>query len=171
MPRRIKLNPHLSVGELEQRYRQADDPVERTHFQVLWLLGGGRTTAQVADVTGYSPHWVRQLATRYNRGGPGAMGDRRQHNPGGRWLLSAQQRDELDRALAQPPGDGGLWDSRKVADWMASHTGRAVHAQRGWDYLRLLGYSPQVPRPRHRKADPDAQEQFKKNAAAVRGAG
>lgn len=171
MPRHITLDPHLSVVELQQRYRQADDPVERTHFQMLWLLGSGRTTAQVAEVIGYSPHWVRQLVARYNHSGPDAMGDRRQKNPGGRPLLSPEQRAELDQALAQPPGDGGLWDSRKVADWMASRTGRTVSPQRGWDYLRLLGYSPQVPRPRHRKADADAQEQFKKNAAAVRSAG
>lgn len=169
MPRQTKLENHLSVSQLEQRYRQAQAPVTRSHFHILWLLAQGRMARAVAQITGYSPAWVGQIACRYNLGGPDALGDRRQHNPGGRWLLSEAQKAQLEQALTQPPADGGLWNSRKVADWMAQATGQAVHPQRGWDYLRLLGYSPQVPRPRHLKTDPDAQEAFKKNTAAVPG--
>ncbi len=49
-----------------------------------------------------------------------------------------------------------------VARWIESHTGRKVHAQRGWEYLKRLNYSKRVLRPRHAKADPAAQEAFKK---------
>jgi transposase len=181
MPKRIRLEPHLDTAALEQRYRQAPDPVGRTHFQILWLRAGGRTVEQAAEVTGYSRHWVRQLVARhwvrqlvarhwvrqlvarYHGGGPEALGDRRHGNPGGRWLLSPEQKAELTQALTEPPQDGGLWSGPKVAAWMGAKTGRSVHPQRGWDYLRLSGYSLQVPRPRHRKADPDAQAAFKKN--------
>jgi len=48
-----------------------------------------------------------------------------------------------------------------VARWIESHTGRKVHAQRGWEYLKRLNYSKRVLRPRHAKADPAAQEAFK----------
>jgi transposase len=167
MSRRIKLAEHLSVAQLEQRYRQAQAPVTRSHFQILWLLAQGQTAQAAAQVTGYSPYWIGQVARRYNAGGPDALGDRRRHNPGGTWLLSGEQKVQLEEALRQPPADGGLWNSRKVAGWMAQATGQTVSPQRGWDYLRLLGYTPQVPRPRHAKADPDAQEGFKKNTAAV----
>lgn len=165
MSRRIKLENHLSLAELERRYRQAEAPVARSHFQIVWLLAQGQTARQVAEATAYSPYWVGQVARRYNAGGPEALGDRRRHHPGGAWLLSDGQKAALQQALEQPPADGGLWNSRKVAEWMAEATGRAVPPQRGWDYLRLLGYTPQVPRPRHYKADPDAQAAFKKNAA------
>jgi transposase len=168
MPRHGKLSEHLSVAALEQRYRQANDPLTRSHFHILWLRAQGQTTPQVAAVTGYSPHWIRTLVARYNAGGPEAMGDQRHHNPGGQWLLSPEQKAQLDQALEHPPADGGLWTSTKVAAWMRAATGRNVHPQRGWDYLRLLGYTPQVPRPRHAKADPHAQEAFKKNASGVR---
>ncbi|WP_349262833.1 winged helix-turn-helix domain-containing protein [Allocoleopsis sp.] len=33
----------------------------------------------------------------------------------------------------------------------------------GWDYLKKCRYSAQRPRPRHAKADPEAQQEFKKN--------
>ncbi len=165
MSRQIKLTSHLSVAELEQRYRQSEASVTRSHFQMLWLLAQGKTAQEVAEVTGYSPYWIGQIARRYNADGPDALGDRRQHNSGGHWLLSAEQQADLEQALTKPPEDGGLWNSTKVAAWMTETTGRKVRPQRGWDYLRLLGYTPQIPRPRHYKADPDAQETFKKNTS------
>jgi transposase len=165
MPCHGKLTEHLSVAELQQRYRQTSDPVARSHFHILWLRAQGQTTQQVAPLTGYSPLWIRTLVRRYNAGGPDVMGDQRQHNPGGQWLLSEAQKQELDQALQQPPEDGGLWTGPKVAAWIEKKLGKPVHPQRGWDYLRLLDYTPQVPRPRHYKADMEAQETFKKNAS------
>jgi hypothetical protein len=38
MPKTIKLEPHLSSEELENRYRKAHDPVLRSHYQILWLI-------------------------------------------------------------------------------------------------------------------------------------
>jgi transposase len=49
-----------------------------------------------------------------------------------------------------------------VAQWIETNTGRKVHPQRGWEYLKRLNYSKRVLRPRHAKADPAAQEAFKK---------
>ena len=46
---------------------------------------------------------------------------------------------------------------------MATRLGRKVWPRRGWDYLRRLGHSPQVPRPRHAKAaSPEEQAEYKK---------
>jgi hypothetical protein len=67
MPKRLSLESHLSIATLEQRYREASDPVERTHYQILWLLAKDKTTAQVAEVTGYSLRWIRVIAHRYNQ--------------------------------------------------------------------------------------------------------
>jgi transposase len=166
MPKKIRLEEHLELEELERRYRRSRDPVERTHYQIVWLLSEGKTTREVMEVTGYSRGWVQQLAKRYNVGGPGALGDRRHQNPGGkqRALLTEDQQRELSAALKEPPSDGGMWNSRKVAEWIEKHTGRyGVRAQRGWEYLRRLGNSPQVPRPAAAQADPAEQEAFKKS--------
>lgn len=57
-----------------------------------------------------------------------------------------------------------MWTSRKVAAWIAARTGRPVSVQRGWEYLRHLGRTPQVPRPAHAKADSQAQERFTGNS-------
>jgi len=54
MPKKIKLEPHLSSEELEELYRGARDPILRSHYQIVWLISQGKTTSQVMEVTGYS---------------------------------------------------------------------------------------------------------------------
>ena len=167
MPKTIKLEPYLNSKELENRYRIAHDPVLRSHYQILWLIGEGKTTTEVMEATGYFRGWIQQLARRYNASGPEALGDRRHLNPGAkeRALLSADQQEELREALKVPPPDGGMWNSPKVGEWIERRTGRAVSQkkQRGWEYLKRLGNSPKVPRPHHKKADEREQEAFKKS--------
>ena len=161
MARPLVIAPHLTVTDLEQRYRQAGDPVARSQWQMLWLLAGGMSTAEVARVTGYSVRWVQEIARRY-RAGPEAIGDRRHTNPGAAPLLHGQQQEQLRAALAGPAPDGGIWTCRQVARWMSQTLGRPVSEQRGWEWMRRLGFTPQRPRPRETRADPVAQEAFKK---------
>ena len=163
MPKTLPLKPHVSTADLERRYRQARDPVERSHYQIVWLLSHGKLTREVAATTGYSPTWIREIARRYNQEGPAGLGDRRHRNPGAPALLTVEQQAELGRVLQAPPADGGLWTSRKVAHWIAASTGQPVSVQRGWEYLRRLDYTRQVPRPTHAKADRAEQEAFRKN--------
>jgi transposase len=166
MVRPLVLPPHLPVAELERRYRRARDPVARSHWQIVWLLARGDPTAAVAGATGYSVHWVREVARRYREGGPDALGDRRHANPGAAPLLTPAQQEELRAALGGPAPDGGLWTCRKVAAWIAGLVGRPVPEQRGWEYLRRLGFSPQRPRPREVRADAEAQAAFKRGGSA-----
>src|SRR5690242_5441411 len=118
MARCITIPPHLSLNELEHRYRRADDPVARSQWQIVWLLGGGMTTAEVARVTSYSINWIRAIAKRYREEGPSGIGDRRHGNPGAAPLLHGEQQERLRAALGGPAPDGGLWTCHKVAAWI-----------------------------------------------------
>ncbi len=165
MSRQIHLAAHLSVADLEQRYRAAYEPHERTWWQILWLLAKGQTSRAIAESTGYTRAWIGQIAKRYNEQGPSGMHNRR-HTTSWRAprMLSAQQQDELRQALAGRAPDGSKhWRARDVADWMAATLGRPVATQRGWDYLQRLKQSQQVPRPQHALADPEQQDTFKKS--------
>jgi transposase len=165
MARKLVIPPHLPVDELERRDRGAGDPVARSHLQIVWLLARGSPTAAVADATGDSGTWVREVARRYRAGGPAALGDRRHADPGAAPLLTPAQQGELRAALGGPAPDGGPWTCRKVADWMGDRLGRPVAEQRGWEWLRRLGFTPQRPRPRGTRADPAAQAAFNKGGS------
>jgi transposase len=108
MARHISLEPHLTVGELEGRYRSTKDPVERSRWHFLWLLARGLTAKVVASITGYSAYWIGRIARRYNEQGPHGVRDRRHQSRPSTPLLSASQQDELVAALAAgiaPDGD------------------------------------------------------------------
>jgi transposase len=165
MGRHIHLATHLSVADLEARYRAAHEPHERSWWQILWLLARGQTATAIADSTGYTRAWIGQIAKRYNAQGPAGMVNR-QHTTSWRAprMLSAEQQEELRQALAGPaPAGSTQWRARAVADWMAQRLGRPVATQRGWDYLQRLKHSLQVPRPRHALAESEQQDTFKKS--------
>lgn len=156
--------PHLPIDELQRRYRTAEDPVARSQWQILWLLAQGLPTAQVAQVTGYGVRWIQEIARRY-RAGPEAIGDRRHTNPGAAPLLDADLQAQVRAALAGPAPDGGLWTGRWEARWMSERLGRPISVQRGWEWMRRLGFTPQRPRPRETRADEAAQAAFKQGGS------
>ena len=169
MAGRTVLQPHLSAEELKQRYRTTEDRSERTHYHVLWLISQGQTQARTAEVVGISARWVQEIVKRYNAAGVEAMRDRRHDHPGRPRALDAAGEAALVEALKARPADGGLWTSEKAAAWIGRHTGRQVGTTSGWRTLRRIGQTPQHPRPRHRRADPEAQEAFQDEAAAAQG--
>lgn len=157
---------HLSTKELEARFRAAETVVERTHFQVIWLLAKGHTVRETAGVTAISERWVNKLAERYARHGAAALGDQRRGNRGARPLLSGDDLEALRERLQSPPDAGGQWNGPKVALWIAARLGlEHVHPPRGWEALKKLRWSIQAPRPRNPKAASAEEEAaFKKSS-------
>lgn len=121
--------------------------MDRSHWQVLWMVARGFRTDDIADAVGYSPTWMRKLVGRYNDGGADAMGDGRRHDPGAEPLLSPEDEAALRAELERDAPEGDLWTGPRVATWMSERLGRPVSRFRGAEALRRLGYSPQKPRP------------------------
>ncbi len=172
MPHYVTVAPHLSVDDLEHRYRSCRTVVERTHWHGVWLVAHGQRVPEVARTLSVNANWLRELIRRYNREGPEGLVDQRRCHRGGRLpLLDAAARKDLETALDGPAPDGGLWTGPKVAAWMAARLDRPVSPQRGWEAMRQVGFTPQRPRPRSTTADPDAQEAFKKGGSRPRSTG
>src|ERR1700736_521095 len=124
---------HLSVDELKERYVAGSDAAATRHFQVIWLLARGHTVSQVSAMTAFGERWIEQLLARYNAEGPEALGDLRRRNGAPPTILKPKLLAKLRGRLGEPPPDGGLWSSRKAADWMAGELNLAsVAPQRGW---------------------------------------
>ena len=157
---------HLSVGELGARYEACQDVTSSRHFQTIYLLAKGHSTREVADITSFGQRWIEQLVERYNAFGPAALGDRRRANRGVATVLKPDLLERLGARLREPPPDGGIWTSGKVATWMADELGlERLAPQRGWEALKAIGWSIQKPRPRNPKAATlEEQDAFKKNS-------
>src|SRR5580700_4729343 len=144
---------HLRVDELENRYLGCQDVTASRHLQVIWLLARGHTISQVSETTAFGERWIEQLLARYNAEGPEALGDLRRRNGATATILKPELLARLHDRLREPPADGGLWSSRKAADWMAAELGlTSVAPQRGWEALKAIGWSIQAPRPKNPKS-------------------
>ena len=163
MPKKVVLNDCLSPEELLIRYRSATNAIERSHYQIIWLLSTGKSSLEVASVTGYSRTWVYQVRARYNQQGIEGLGDLRKHNQGKEPLLSDVQQAQLHQVLCGPAPDGGLWNGPKVAEWMSEITGQNISRHRGWEDLKQMEYTLKVPRPQHREVSLSEQLEWKKN--------
>src|SRR5262245_10906139 len=131
----------LSRADIALRSTSVSTAIERRRWQVIALLADGLPLAEIEATTGYRPRTIRQIAQRYRECGPVSLADGRQRSLGAAPLLAEDQQRELRQALQKRAPDGGIWTGPKVALWMAARTGKRVHRQRGWEYLRRLGGS------------------------------
>jgi transposase len=145
----------------------ARHPQEKLRWRALYLISGGELANHAARRVGRSSGWVSGLARRYNERGPQAVLDARGDvAPGRKPRLDAEAARALEAALRAAPADGGLWTAPKVVAWIAERTGAAVDASTAWRAMRRLGFTLQVPRPRHRAAaTAEEQAAFKKSSA------
>lgn len=162
MAKRVTVQTALTAEELHERYRNATNPVERTHWHILWLMKEGHTPNEIAFMLGYTARWVRTIVQRWNQTGEQGIRDQRLTLPGAPCLLTTSQQKVLDQALDQPPADRVVFRGPKVAAWMQERLGRPVDPRRGWDYLQRLGRSTRVPRPQHEQSDQATQQALKK---------
>lgn len=172
MPRKLHLEPHFSVSELKTRYRESQDPIETRRWHLIWLVADQQSLSAAAAAVGLNYDYARDIVRAYNTQGALGVRNRLKASRPGRHstaLLSQGQCEALRQRLQTPPDDGGIWSGPKVAREIARMSGRKhIWPQRGWEYLKALGYSCQQPRPRHVKGDPTEQAAFKKNCLSVK---
>lgn len=167
MPSPINLKDHLTTDALYRRYRQCRQAREKLRWRALYLIAKGGIANHVAKQVGRSSGWITNLTRRYNNLGAAGVADQHGEIPCGvKPTLSAKHAQALDAALRGPAPDGGLWTSPKVAAWIQKKTGKAVHPTTAWRAMKALGFSLQVPRPRHGQAATEGEQAaFKKSSS------
>lgn len=160
----VSIAGHLSLDGLDQGYRSAPDGTTARHFEVIRLLFKGHSTTDVSDLTGFGVRWIDELVVRYNAFGPNSLGDLRRHNGKPASLLTVEALAALRQRLGDAPDDGGVWTSKKAAAFIATFHGlSSCSVQRGWEALKAIGWSIQVPRPKNPQgATEEEQQTFKK---------
>ncbi|NJK91048.1 MAG: helix-turn-helix domain-containing protein [Blastochloris sp.] len=168
----IKLTAHHNCAQLKKRYPSCADPVEKTHWWIIWKIAQAQEPMSgIAQEAGVGRQWVYKLKDRYNLLGQEGLKDRRSDN-GAKPLLNQEALEALRLALSQPPQDSGLWSGPKVARWMEELLQRPVLPQVGWQYLKKLKWAWKVPRPRHAGSATDQEKTaYKKTRRRSGGAG
>lgn len=158
----IGIKAQHSVEELREHFRGCNCAVERRRIQVVWWLVEGRGREEVIRLSAYAPSSLVDIIKGYNEQGLAGLKDRRHENPGAPSLLSDEALLLLAQVVRKEYQQGLVWNGAKVVNWLKEELGKEVHLARAYEALAAIGFSPQVPRPAHSKADPLAQERFKK---------
>jgi transposase len=142
------------------------DATQRDRLRAVWLALNGEQAQEIAGMLGRSRRFVQQWAYVYRDGGieaikPGKSSGRPPHLP--------RDKEQAFRArvLAGPSqADGGVCTLRGVDAMriLEKEFGVRYSLDGVYDLLHRLRLSCLVPRPRHRKNDPQAMAQWLESA-------
>jgi transposase len=131
----------------------------------LVLDGANRTTA--ARSCGMDRQTLRDWVHRYNEEGLAALAGRK--HTGRPPKLSAAQKEQFLAWVEAGPAAAGhkivRWRCKDLGRELATRFGVVVHERTVGKLLSALGYRRLSVRPRHPKADVEAQDAFKKTSA------
>lgn len=160
--------PHLTLPEIETQIKQETDAKMVNRLRVIQYRLEEKGTGTIVRLLGFTEGWVRKLIHRYNGKGLAGLTDTRKNNGGNRSLLTEKEQKELLALFRKKHPDGGLWTGPKVARWIMERKKKRIREATGYDYLKRLGYTLQIPRPHHVKANKDKQAEFKKKSTGRR---
>lgn len=118
----------------------------------------------VAEVMGVGRDTVWRWIKRFRENGVEGLVDRpKGHNPP---KLNEDEQAQIAEWLKEGRNQDGEkvhWTLARLRDEVHRRFGKRVGKTPLWLLVRKMGFRQKVPRPTHAKADPEAQEDFKKN--------
>jgi transposase len=163
----VHVADHLTLDQLRVRADAEPDRRIFLRLRVVLLAAQGRTAPEIVAALGSSRRAIQRWVARYNDEGPDALGDR--PRPGQPRHLPEDATDRLRQRIdagAKPEDGVCTLRGGQVRSILEAEFGVLYSLSGVYALLHRLGYSCLDPRPRHRKADPEAQEAFKKKSAA-----
>jgi len=156
---------HHSPAQLQKRYRMEKDARLARRIQGVYLALSGKNCPQIMAITGAARRTVQQWVAKYNRGGLDELCDK--PRPGQPTRLPRDREEEFRRRLDQGPlpSDGvSVLTAPVIQRILEREFGQTYSLPGVWGLLHRLGYAYLCPRPQHERADPIAQETFKKTS-------
>lgn len=163
----MDVRAHLPLEELVRLERGEKDAAQSKRLRIIILAIGGWTAPAIAMSVGLSRRICQRWVYRYNEFGLAGLSDRRGHEP--QSLLTPEQQAQVCQRLEAGPRPEDQVCSLRGVDMqriLATEFGVVYSLSAVYQLLHKLGYSYLVPRPRHRQANPAAQEQFKHDVPA-----
>ena len=158
-PLRIHWHDNDTPETLKESYQSQTDISVRTRVH---LLCGWQIKA-ASEAVGVHYRSAQRWVEWYRDGGLNEVVSRKMGGVGQPRFLSESQ----ERRLVGEIGSGRFRTAGEIADWVESEYGVRFKGNSIYSVLERLGCSPKVPRPRHEKADLDAQRRWKKGGLSV----
>ncbi len=149
-------------AELQNRIKQERNAKQRDRYRAALLAIQGCQTQQIIDALARSRGFVQRWAYAYRDGGIDAIVTKPQ--PGAKPKLSPKQLQQFIERFAAGPieTDGGRCTLRgsDAIRILEKEFGVNYSVPGVYDLLHRLGFSCLKPRPKHRKQDPQIQQQW-----------
>jgi transposase len=159
----MDVKDHMPLAELKRLERGEKEAHRGKRLRIVILGIEGWTAPAVAMAVGLSRRICQRWVRRYNESGLAGLADRRGHES--RLPLSAEQHEAVCQRLdAGPTEEDEVCSLRgKDVQRILANEFNLLRSLAGvYHLLHRLGYSCLRPRPRHRKADPEAIETFQR---------
>ena len=164
----IKLHKPEDLTQLSQRSRQQRDAKQRDRYRAILLAVEGHDAPAIARILGRSRGFVQRWVYVYRDHGLEAVSPKPQTGRPPN-LPAAKEEPFKERFLAEPTEADGVCTLRaKQAQRILQEEFGVEYTLPGvYDLLHRLGLSCLMPRPRHRKNDPEQMRQWVENAPVL----
>ena len=166
----IKLHHQEDLTQLQQHSRRQRDAKQRDRYRAVLLALEGHEAPAIARTLGRSRAFVQRWVYAYRDHGLKAIAPKRQTGRPPN-LPPAKETPFKERFLAEPTEADGVCTLRaKEAQRILRQEFGVEYTLGGvYDLLHRLGFSSLVPRPRHRKNDPEQMSQWLNDAPLLSG--
>lgn len=156
----------LVILGLQDEIRRSRDSRYDHRLHAVLLVAQGMSCPQVGRLLGDAPRTVEYWVHRFEEEGLSGLVDL--ERPGRPSRLNDEQYREIGEVLRQSPLDVGLdtnlWDGKTLSKFIESRYGISLGVRQCQRLFRQLGFRLRKPRPVIARADPEQQEEFKKNS-------
>ena len=163
MSRRSKYFDQQLADEALKQMKKFKD--HRTQMRLLAIVKASELSiGEVSSFLSVSRNTVARWIKNFRDHGVEGLIDRpRGHNPS---KLNNKHKSQISQWLTTQKNSDGehvYWTLKKIQFEIKKEFGVSISQTPLWHHLRNMGFVMKVPRPVHAKADPEAQETFKKN--------
>jgi len=160
-------NPHVAIV-LQDEIRRSEEARYDHRLHAILLVAKGMSCPEAADYLGDSERTVRYWINQYME--KGLQGLIEEERPGRPSRLAKEQLEQINRALRGKPEDvglrGGIWDGKLLSAFIQKEFQISLGIRQCQRLFRQLRFRLRKPRPMIAHADPEVQEDFKKQYEA-----
>ena len=161
----MNVKSHHSSDKLLKLYKTESNPKLARRIHAVYLARKGLTCPQIMKIIGAGRRTIQKWVQKYNHGGREQLKDK--PRPGQPTKLPREMEEAFRRRIEAGPleQDGvSVLNGPAIKRLLEREFGVVYSLWGVYSLLHRLGHSCLCPRPQHEKADPKAQQEFKKNS-------